>query len=202
MARPQLVDDAEVLGRLSQVFRDVGYEGASLALLSAATGLKKASLYHRFPGGKQQMAEEVIAGALGWYEANVMGPLNAKGDPRARITTVAANLDDFHAQGQKACLFNMLAAPKSHDGPFTDAIRGAFEELVAAFTKVCRDAGCDAKTARWRAHRAVMMLQGALVVTRGLGSQTPFAIFLAGLADDLVGETAARVQPSVRRPKL
>ncbi|MEP7000146.1 MAG: helix-turn-helix domain-containing protein, partial [bacterium] len=39
----------EVLDRLLDTFRDRGYEGASLAELSAATGLMKSSLYHYFP---------------------------------------------------------------------------------------------------------------------------------------------------------
>ncbi len=34
MARPQSVEDAEVMAKLSCVFRDVGYEGASLAMLA------------------------------------------------------------------------------------------------------------------------------------------------------------------------
>ena len=50
MARPQSVQDQDLMQRLSCVFRDVGYDGASLSILSEATGLKKASLYHRFPG--------------------------------------------------------------------------------------------------------------------------------------------------------
>jgi TetR/AcrR family transcriptional regulator, lmrAB and yxaGH operons repressor len=202
MARPQSVDDADLIGRLSCVFRDAGYEGASLALLSKATGLKKASLYHRFPGGKQQMAEEVIAGALGWYAANVMGPLNSKGDPAERVARVAANLDDFHAHGQKACLFNMLAAPRAEDGPFTAAIKGAFDGLIAAFARLCRDAGHDLKEARRRAQRAVMMLQGSLVVTRGTGSSAPFALFIGGLAGDLLDGAPAALAVSKRRSKL
>ena len=45
-----------VLERLLATFRDQGYDGASLAELSAATGLGKSSLYHHFPGGKVDMA--------------------------------------------------------------------------------------------------------------------------------------------------
>eukprot|EP01034_Spumella_vulgaris_P003226 gene3226-4166_t len=35
--------------KLTEVFTRFGYDGASMELLSQATGLKKASLYHRFP---------------------------------------------------------------------------------------------------------------------------------------------------------
>ena len=62
-----------------------------------------------------------------------------------------------------------------------------FEALVNAFTAVARDAGHDAKAARLRAERTIMLLQGSLVMSRGLGSSKPFKTFLSGLADDLIG---------------
>lgn len=187
MARPQSVEDEDLMARLSCVFRDVGYEGASLTLLAEATGLKKASLYHRFPNGKQQMAEEVLASALGWYEANILGPLRSDAAPAERVAVISRHLDAFYAGGQHACLLNILASPRAELGPFSEAIKSAFEALVAAFTAVARDAGHDAKAARLRAERTVMLLQGSLVMSRGLGSSKPFKTFLSGLIDDLIG---------------
>jgi TetR/AcrR family transcriptional regulator, lmrAB and yxaGH operons repressor len=191
MARPQSVEDEELMSRLSCVFRDVGYEGASLTLLAEATGLKKASLYHRFPNGKQQMAEEVLASALGWYEANILAPLRSDAVPAERVAMISRHLDGFYAGGQHACLLNMLASPRAELGPFSEAIKGAFEALVTAFTAVARDAGHDAKAARLRAERTIMLLQGSLVMSRGLGSSKPFKTFLSGLADDLIGTSAS-----------
>lgn len=50
----------EVIAQLTKVFRQYGYEGATLARLSEATGLGKASLYHHFPKGKEEMAAVVL----------------------------------------------------------------------------------------------------------------------------------------------
>lgn len=197
MPRPQSIEDADLLKRLSCVFRDVGYEGASLALLSEATGLKKASLYHRFPNGKQQMAEEVLESALAWYETNVLAPLQSAASPEDRVAAVVQKLDFFYSGGQQACLLNMLASPRAERGPFSAAIKSAFEALLAAFSAVARDAGFDAKSARLRAERSIMLLHGSLVMSRGLGSSRPFKSFLAGLADDLIG--AATPNSHVRR---
>ena len=55
--RPQKVQDIEIIESLVKTFRSNGYEGTSLAELAKSTGLKKASLYHRFPDGKQEMAQ-------------------------------------------------------------------------------------------------------------------------------------------------
>lgn len=187
MARPQSIDEEELIARLSCVFRDVGYEGASLAMLSEATGLQKASLYHRFPGGKQQMAEEVLASALSWYHEQILSPLAGEGSPDERIATVARHLDNFYAGGRQACLLNMLAAPRAHGGPFAAAIKGAFEALIKAFTVLANDAGHAPEAARSRAERAVMLLHGSLVMSRGLGSPKPFKTFLEALPQELFG---------------
>ncbi len=134
MARPQSIEDEDLMSRLSCVFRDVGYEGASLTLLAEATGLKKASLYHRFPNGKQQMAEEVLASALGWYEAKILAPLRSDAAPTERVAVISRHLDGFYAGGQHACLLNMLASPRAELGPFSEAIKGAFEGIPTAGT--------------------------------------------------------------------
>ena len=61
----------EVLNRLTKTFRTYGYDGASLAKLSEATGLGPSSLYHYFPGGKEEMAQAVLNHANVWLEANI-----------------------------------------------------------------------------------------------------------------------------------
>ena len=50
----------DVIPLLAEVFREHGYEGASLALISEATGLGKGSLYNFFPDGKEEMAACVL----------------------------------------------------------------------------------------------------------------------------------------------
>ena len=59
MAHPTLPRE-EVVDRLTRVFRREGYDGASLARLSEATGLGRSSLYHHFPRGKEDMADAVF----------------------------------------------------------------------------------------------------------------------------------------------
>jgi len=61
-----LMSRDEVVERLVGVFQRCGYDGASLSELSAATGLGRSSLYHHFPGGKEEMARAVIARVGAW----------------------------------------------------------------------------------------------------------------------------------------
>lgn len=187
MGRKASIAEDELMARLSAVFRDVGYEGATLTILSEATGLKKASLYHRFPQGKEQMAREVLAHARAWLEAQILVPLASDAAPKERIAKMIEKLDEFYSGGRQACLLNMLSSARIHDGPFTQSIRQIFEAWVGALSAVLIDAGLDDETARARAERAVILLQGSLVVSRGMGTTRPFRAFLQSLPDELFG---------------
>lgn len=183
MARPQRVDDATLIERLSRTFRAVGYEGASLARLAQAVGMQKPSLYHRFPGGKQQMAEEVLAAARAWYVDHILAPLSSGGSPAERVGRVAQALDLFYDGGRQACLLNLLAQPPAEDSPFAEAIRDMFLALIGALADVSREAGMP--DAEERAVRAAALLHGSLVLSRGMGTTAPFAAFTRTLGREL-----------------
>lgn len=186
MPRPQSIADEDLIGRLSCVFREVGYDGASLAVLSERTGLQKASLYHRFPQGKEQMAREVLAAAAAWLQTNILAPLRGGGSPRERLAAALEKLDVFYSGGRQSCLLNLLSSPRTEKGPFAKEIKAALEALIATFAGVAKDSGFDAQTAQVRAERAVMLLQGSLVLARGLASSRPFKSTIAALPDELL----------------
>src|SRR6516165_9436370 len=82
---------SELIAALAEVFREHGFHGASLDLISRRTGLGKGSLYHAFPGGKEQMAAEVLANIDAWFEQNVFTPLRDDVKPlRAIVKTLDA----------------------------------------------------------------------------------------------------------------
>lgn len=188
MARKALVTDSELMERLSDAFRAAGYEGASLALLAESTGLKKASLYHRFPGGKEQMGLEVLRDAGEWLAGNVLAPLAGSGAPRERLVLMTRQLDAFYLGGRKACLLNLLSTPLGQDSPFKAAIRQLFEIFADSLTRVMIEAGVSPESAAVRAERALILIQGGLVLARGLDSPEPFQRVLATLPDELLGE--------------
>lgn len=70
--RPPAFDRGEVLGRAAQTFWRFGYEGASIADLTAAMGITPQSLYAAF-GSKAALYAE----ALDWYQRHV-GELTAR----------------------------------------------------------------------------------------------------------------------------
>ncbi len=194
MARTSTIDDEELLDRLSKVFRDAGFAGASLAALSEASGLQRASLYHRFPDGKEQMAREVLNAAGAWLAANVLTPLRSDAPPRERVAAITVRLKEFYSGGKQACLLNMLSSAQIHDGPFTKQIKAMFSALIDALAGVLVDAGLGNAEARRRAERAVMLMQGSLVLSRGMGTTRPFKTFLTMLPDELFAGTRVRAR--------
>ena len=62
---------------LMRLFRQYGYDGATLSKISQATGLGKASLYHHFPGGKDEMVETMLDYLESWLEQNILQTLNS-----------------------------------------------------------------------------------------------------------------------------
>jgi TetR/AcrR family transcriptional regulator, lmrAB and yxaGH operons repressor len=186
MSRPTTIDDATLLRRLGDVFRSVGYEAASLADLAAAAGLQKASLYHRFPQGKEQMAREVLAATASWMDTNMLASLRTDKPPHERIRRLVARLHEMYAGGTKSCLLNMLSSPHAADGPFTQEIRALFEAFIDALARVAQDAGADRRNARLRAGRVVALIQGSLVLCRSMATPQHFEEALKAIPAELL----------------
>src|SRR5260370_28701857 len=113
MAR-SIAERADVLPQLAEVFRAHGYEGATLALISDATGLGKGSLYNFFPGGKEHMAMEVLDSIDRWFVDNIYTPLRTSTDPAKGIVDMFVAVDDFFCSRQRGCLVGArgLVAPR------------------------------------------------------------------------------------------
>ncbi len=157
---------------LLEEFRACGFDGVSLSRISEVTGLGKASLYHHFPGGKGEMAEAVMGLAASWLEANVFSALEGKGDPAERMEAVLQAFGSFYQQGRKSCLLNVM--PLGGAPEIRSAVDGVMRRLLAGFEKLAQDGGLKKAEAKARAEAALVGLQGSLVVSRGLGDNTPF----------------------------
>src|SRR5260370_5021289 len=114
MAR-SIAERADVLPQLAEVFRAHGYEGATLSLISDATGLGKGSLYNFFPGGKEQMAMEDLTSIDRWFADNIYTPLRTSTDPAKGIADMFAAVDDYFRSRQRVCLGGPAALRASRD---------------------------------------------------------------------------------------
>ena len=185
MARPPTVQDDELFDRLAGVFRVAGYEGASLGALAEAARLRRASLYHRFPGGKAQMAEAVLGRVERLFDW-LLEPMRTDPDPRTGITGSAKRIGEFYGGGLLSCVLDTLALSGAPDGVRRKATAVA-EVWIAAMADVARRGGRPAAQARAAAEDAFARIEGGLVYGRLFGRGEPFQRALAELPALLLG---------------
>ena len=105
-----LLTKPDMLERLMDLFREKGFDGASVSDISDATGLGKSSLYHHFPDGKEEMAIQVLAHLEDQLERALFEPMRSAGTPRQKLDRMLETIDRFYDGGKKACLLERLAA--------------------------------------------------------------------------------------------
>lgn len=71
-----------------------GYAGASYDVIAGEIGIKKPSLYHHFPGGKQALLVEVATDYIATQHAKVATALASGGDLSARLRVLAVAVVD------------------------------------------------------------------------------------------------------------
>lgn len=177
---PNKVDEDQLMSRLADVFRVQGYEGASLSRIAEATGLQRASLYHRFPGGKEEMAEAVLARVDARFAEYILVSLTEEGAPAKRVKKMAQRLGEFFGSGSRSCLLDVLSLGDAKNRLQRHVTR-SFSAWLESMTAVVREAGATPSVARRRAEDAMIQIQGALVFSRATGNMRPFERVLAGL---------------------
>jgi AcrR family transcriptional regulator len=76
-----------IVGTTGELFRRQGYTGTGLKQIVAEAGAPFGSIYHFFPGGKQQLAAEVIRTSGRAYQDLVMAILDQAPDALTAVET-------------------------------------------------------------------------------------------------------------------
>jgi TetR/AcrR family transcriptional regulator, lmrAB and yxaGH operons repressor len=168
-----VAERADVMPALAECFREHGYEGASLVLIGEATGLGKGSLYHFFPGGKDEMASAVLAEIDAWFEQNVFAPLRESEPPEAGITAMFDAVETYFRSGRRVCLVGAFALGDARDR-FASSVRGYFGRWIEALRLALIRAGRDTTAATAISEEVVGGIQGAIVLARGLREAKAF----------------------------
>ena len=176
----------DILPAIAEVFREHGYEGASLALIGQRTGLGKGSLYHFFPGGKDEMAAAVLAEIDAWFEAHMFGPLRDHAEPDVAIAAMLDATDSYFRSGGRVCLIGVFALGDARDR-FGSAVQSYFARWVEALAEALQRGGREPSAARALAEEAVAAIQGGLVLARALQDTEAFTRTLGRIAITLTG---------------
>ncbi len=181
------ISDEELFDGLITVFRTFGYEGATMSKLVEATGLERASLYHRFPGGKTEMACAVLECVGERFAENILAPLAKPGDPAKRVAKMAKRTKEFYVGGRLSCLLDTMSVGGDKE-QIQECVSRMFKAWFDALQKVSMDAGFKAQEAKQRAEDALIQIQGALVMNRAMNLTRPFGRIMDDLPQLLTGK--------------
>lgn len=172
--RPQKVADNDLMIGLAKVFRTLGYEGASLKELSEETGLQKASLYHRFPNGKQQMAESVLLYFDEWVQNNVFSAFtDEKLDSITRLKMGLEQIKLLYNGGENRCIFRALSMDMGLQ-LFENNLKDGIQQWICSFKNIGLAFHLSSEKAEQLAVQNLIDIQGSLVLCKILCDTTIF----------------------------
>ena len=169
-----------VIDKLMEVFRASGYDGSSMADLAKATNLKKASLYHRFPNGKVEMAHAVLSHVATWIKSHIVDVVDSEKSREERLDAVLAAIDELYDGGRLDCILRALSHGSAAN-IFQQEIAAIFQLWIAAFARLAEDFGHDQKESERLAKLVPVTVQGNLIVAHALQQPSMFKEALRNL---------------------
>lgn len=168
MTTTQVPTRERILYAAAELFRRQGYAGTGLKQVVAEARAPFGSLYHHFPGGKDQLAAEVIATGGAFFQQLVTVVYDQGRTPEESVRLVfegAAEtlaLTDF----QDACPIAVIALEVAST---SEALRRACEAVFTSWA----DALSERLGDRTQALAVISALEGAFVLSRTLRSSEP-----------------------------
>jgi AcrR family transcriptional regulator len=166
---------AEVRRRMvrsaARLFGERGFAGAGLRDVVAHSSAPRGSIYHHFPGGKAQLAQEAVELA----SDAASGPLEATPDP---VAALHACLEGWRRrlEGSDFQAGSTLAAVATTPADVTgtrEAAAAAYARWTDTFANVLRESGVRRKKAARLATLASAAIEGALVLCRARRDTAP-----------------------------
>jgi len=160
------IEREEIVGRAIDLMLTGGYDGTSMAQISQACGIRKASLYHHFPE-----KDALVLAAIGQIHAHFREHIFAIAwrediDADQRLRKLGQATFAFFRDRRGGCLLGNFALALSERAPhFQAPLRTFFDDWVAALAHVFKGQHGAAR-ARTLAFDVVAQIQGAIMMMR------------------------------------
>lgn len=170
------------------LFREQGYSGTAFSDVIAHSGAPRGSIYHHFPGGKAQLAEEAVAWAAQAIAARLDEALaqerDAAGVLRAFLSPWREVLErsDFRAGCPLVAITVETEVPPRLAAAVASAFAG-WQELLAARL---RSVGIPRARAHTLASLTLAAIEGAVLLCRAQRDTAPL--------DAVAGELARAIE--------
>ena len=174
-----------IVNASAELFRRQGYTGTGLKQIVAEAEAPFGSLYHFFPGGKEQLADEVIRQGGRFFLALGDAYFDPATDPATAVEEFFAGAADTlrRTDFADACPIATVALEvASTSEPLRVATADVFESWIAAVAKRFEHAGIAESRARELAVSVLALLEGGFLFSRATRSTEPL---------EMAGATAA-----------
>jgi TetR/AcrR family transcriptional repressor of lmrAB and yxaGH operons len=157
----------DLVAATGQLLRRQGYAGTSVSDFLDAAGAANGSLYHHFPGGKEELASAAIDVAAEQVEAALRSAFDATDDPVvAAQRSINGMIAAFEADPRDGC----PVAPTAIDAagvsePLRLAAAAAFARWSGVFERALRRTR-DQDIAATQARVLLSAIEGALLLDR------------------------------------
>ncbi|OZD13048.1 TetR/AcrR family transcriptional regulator [Rhodococcus sp. 06-156-3C] len=160
-----------MLRSAASLFREKGVEATSIAEVIAHAGAPRGSVYHHFPEGKPQLAEEATRAAGATMGSMISAGLAAHGPAATISAIVAAFRQQLIATDFRA---GCPVAPAALEGINSPAASAAAGESFSSWEDTIAASLWQQGLASERSHRlstlAISSIEGALLLSKAQGS--------------------------------
>ncbi|TAE46027.1 MAG: TetR/AcrR family transcriptional regulator [Bacteroidetes bacterium] len=150
-----------------QVFRRQGFHHTSIADLAKSCGIQKAHFYYYFPGGKDELMEEVLKAVRQYVRERVLAwAYDESLSMEERMAKMTEKLGKMFFGVHGGCIMGNTALETSGlmlEPGFLDIVREYFHDTVQALSHLYREAMPE-DLARERAMQAVQDIQGGIML--------------------------------------
>jgi AcrR family transcriptional regulator len=165
-----------IVQRSAELFRRQGFAATGVKQIVAEASAPFGSIYHFFPGGKEQLGEEVIRHSGALYGQLIDAFFKPGDDPVAatREFFAAAAVAVRESDYADACPIATVALEVSSTSePMRQACADVFDGWIDGATQRLLECGLPRKRARALAFSMIAALEGAFVLARALRSTEP-----------------------------
>ncbi|OAT68056.1 TetR family transcriptional regulator [Mycobacteroides immunogenum] len=186
-----------IVAATCELFRRQGMTGTGLKQIAQSAGAPFGSIYHFFPGGKAQLADEAIRASGAMYRDLVMAVFDQGGPDlpetiRTAFTTAAGNL--MATDYADACPIATIALEvASTDETLRRATADVFTDWIEQGTERIAGSGLPHTVRRRLILGFISSLEGAFVLSRALRSPEP--LLAAGEAVAVAAARALNTPP-------
>ena len=166
----------QIIDTTSDLMESQGYHATGLNQIVAESGAPKGSLYHYFPGGKEEMAAEAIDRTGRQLEERIRANLPPGIAPAEALRDFAHTIA-FHieASGYRAGgpLTAVAMETATNSERLNRACRDAFERVITAFAERLVSEGTPAERARGLSVFVTAAFEGGIILSRTYHSGDP-----------------------------